>query len=45
LQGGQIFYPTLLTQEMGDETFLKGGCTWSFLKKVKNRRNVEYLKA
>jgi hypothetical protein len=36
LQGGQIFCPTLLIPEMGNETFLKGGCTWSFLKNVKN---------
>ncbi len=45
LQGRQIFRPAVLIPEMGNETFLIGGCTWSFLKKVKNRRNVEYLKA
>jgi hypothetical protein len=33
LQGGQIFCPTLLIPEMGNETFFKGGCTWSFKKK------------
>ncbi len=31
--GGQIFCPTLLIPEMGNETFFKGGCTWSFKKK------------
>ncbi len=45
LQGGHIDCPTLLIPEMGNETILKGGCTSSFKKKVKNRRNVEYLKA
>jgi hypothetical protein len=45
LQGEQIYCPTLLIPEMGDEIFLKGGCKWSFKKKAKNRRNVEYLKA
>ena len=44
LQGGPIYCPTLLIPEIGNETFFKGGCTWSS-KKVKNRRNVEYLKA
>jgi hypothetical protein len=33
LQGGHIFCPTLLIPEMGNETFFKGGCTWSFKKK------------
>jgi hypothetical protein len=45
LQGEQIYCPTLLIPEMGDEIFLKGGCKWSFKKKAKNRRNFEYLKA
>ncbi len=45
LQGGQIYCPTLLIPEIGNETFFKGGCSWSLKKKVKNRRNVEYLKA
>ncbi len=31
LQGGQIFCPT----EMGNEIFLKGGCTWSLKKSKK----------
>jgi hypothetical protein len=35
LQGGQIFCPALLIPEMGNETFFKGGCTWSFKKKSK----------
>ncbi len=33
LQGGQIFCTTLLIPEMGNEIFLKGGCTWSLKKK------------
>jgi hypothetical protein len=32
LQGGQIFCPTLLIPEMGNETFFQGGRTWSFKK-------------
>jgi hypothetical protein len=32
LQGGQIYCPTLLIPEMGNGTFFKGGCTWSFKK-------------
>jgi hypothetical protein len=41
LQGGQIFCPTLLIPEMDNETFFKGGCTWSFKKSKKS----PYLRA
>jgi hypothetical protein len=44
LQGGQIYCPTLLIPDMGNETFFKRRL-YVVLKKVKNRRNVEYLMA
>ncbi len=45
LQGGQIYRCTLLTPEIGMETFFKEGGVNGPFKKVKNRRNVECLKA
>jgi hypothetical protein len=36
LQGGQIFCPTLLIPEMGNETFFEGVCTWPFKKSKKS---------
>jgi hypothetical protein len=45
LQGGQIYCCTLLTPEIGMETFLKERGVSGPLKKSKNRRNDEYLKA
>ena len=45
LQGGQIYCPTLLIPEIGKATLLNGECKGSFKKEVKNRQNVEYLKA
>jgi hypothetical protein len=45
LQGGQIYCPSLLIPEMGNETFFKKGVVSVPLKKIINRRNVKYLKA
>jgi hypothetical protein len=45
LQGGQIYCCTLLTPEIGMETFFKEGGVSGPFKKVKKCRNDEYLKA